>query len=91
MTALALIADKGYDSDEIVAALESKGKMAVIPCRRNRKKGREFSKLLYRERNRVERFFCRLKQCRGLATRYEKTATSYMAMVHLVCAKMWLL
>lgn len=88
---MCLIADKGYDSDAIVSSLTSTGKMAVIPSRRNRKKRRNFSKLLYRERNRVERFFCRLKQYRGLATRYEKTASSYLAMVHLACGRMWLL
>ncbi len=48
------------------------------------------SKELYKERNLVERFFNRLKHWRGLATRYEKTSESYLAMVHLICAQLWL-
>jgi len=47
-------------------------------------------KALYKERNHVERFFNRIKQYRGLATRYEKTAMSYLAMLHIACLRLWL-
>lgn len=90
ITADAVIADKAYDSDAVIDKIESAGATAVIPSKSNRKKKRVLSKSLYKERNLVERFFQRLKQWRGLATRYEKTPASYMAMVQLACARMWL-
>jgi transposase len=90
ITADAVIADKAYDVDAIVERIERAGATAVIPPKRNRKKKRRYSKSLYKERNVVERFFCRLKQWRGIATRYEKTVTSFCGMVHLACAMLLL-
>ena len=87
----AIIGDKGYDSDEIVALIESRGSLAVIPSKRNRKIARDHDKGLYKERNHVERFFNRIKQYRGLATRYEKTAVSYVAMLYFACLRLWLI
>jgi transposase len=86
----AIIGDKGYDSDAIVTLIESRGSLAVIPAKSNRLIRREHDKDLYKERNQVERFFNRVKQYRGLATRYEKTATSYLAMLHFACTRLWL-
>ena len=86
ITADAILADKAYDVDAIVAQIETAGAAAVIPSKKNRKRKRTYSKSLYKERNVVERFFCRLKHWRGIATRYEKTATSFRGMVHLACA-----
>ena len=86
VTADAIIADKAYDVDAIVETIEAAGATVVIPPKKNRRKKRRYSKSLYRERNVVERFFCRLKHWRGIATRYDKTATSFRALVHLVCA-----
>jgi putative transposase len=86
----AIIGDKGYDSDAIVMLIESRGSLAVIPSKSNRKVARVHDKELYKERNHVERFFNRIKQYRGLATRYEKTAASYLAMLHLACFRLWL-
>ena len=68
-------------------AIESRGMLAVIPPKSNRLHPRDLNKELYKERNVVERFFARIKHFRGLATRYEKTAVSYLAMMHLVCVK----
>lgn len=90
ITAKAIIADKGYDSDAVVDRIEAAGASTVIPSKSNRKVQRPHDKELYKERNLVERFFNRLKHWRGLATRYEKTVESYIAMVHLVCARLWL-
>ena len=61
-------------------------------ARRGRAAGRPpvFEKLAYRRRNVVERCFNRLKQYRTIATRYDKTATSYQAMIDLATLKMWL-
>ncbi len=90
ITAKAILADKGYDSDAIVEKIEAAGAIAVIPSKSNRKIQRPHDKELYKERNLVERFFNRLKHWRGLATRYEKRVESYLALVHLVCARLWL-
>jgi transposase len=89
--AAAIIADKGYDSDAILELIGSGGALAVIPPTRSRKVRRRYDKGLYKERNHVERFFNRIKQYRGLATRYETTATSYLAMLHLACLRLWLI
>ena len=77
----AVIADKGYDADYVVDTIESGGAKAVIPPKSNRKQLRTYDKHLYKERNLVERFFNKLKHFRRIATRYEKTARNYLAMV----------
>ena len=87
----AIIGDKAYDADWIITLIEGQGMLAVIPSTANRNEQRDIDKELYKERNIVERFFNRIKHYRGLATRYEKTAESYLAMVHLACIKGWLL
>ena len=86
----ALLGDKGYDSDGLIASLEARSIKAVIPPKANRKVQRECDFALYAERNLVERFFNSIKQFRGIATRYEKTAQNFLAGLHLVCALAWL-
>jgi transposase len=81
-----VIADKGYDSGPFVATIEAAGAKAVIPSRSNRREPREYDKHLYRERNQVERLFGRLKECRRVATRYEKTSRNYLAFCQLASA-----
>jgi transposase len=85
-----VLADKGYDSDHVVAAVENSGAVAVIPSRRHRTICREHDREIYKERNLVERFFQKLKQFRRIATRYEKLKRNYQAMLELVCAIIWL-
>ena len=87
----AVIADKGYDSETFIAFVRAREAEAVIPSRRNRKEQREIDENLYKDRNKVERFFNRLKHYRRLATRYEKTACNYLSMVYLASAMIWLL
>ena len=86
----ALLADKGYDSDALVETLEARGITPVIPPKANRKLPRKTDFALYRERNLVERFFCKLKQYRAIATRYDKLAETFLAAVVLVCLLFWL-
>lgn len=62
---------------------------ANIPNRSNRKQRFGFSSWLYRQRNLVERFFNRIKQFRGIATRYDKDAANYLAAIKLICARLW--
>ena len=85
----AVIADKGYDSESILAHIEGMKAEAVIPSRRCRKQQRQHNQPLYKQRNRIERCFSRLKQFRRLATRYEKSKTCFRALVALACS--WLL
>ena len=89
----ALLADKGYDSDALVETLQKRGITPVIPPKANRREPRETDFALYRERNLVERFFCKLKQYRAIATRYDKLANTFLAavtMVTMVCIVFWI-
>jgi transposase len=85
----ALLADKGYDSDRIRAWAEARDAIPVIPMRRNRKAQAEVDKSLYALRNLVERCFGRLKNSRRVATRYDKTATSFLGFVDIACIRLW--
>lgn len=86
----AFLADKAYDADALIEALKERGITPVIPPKANRLVKRETDFALYRERNLVERFFCKLKGFRALATRYDKLATTFLAAIHLACALFWL-
>src|SRR6516164_7506986 len=78
-----VIADKGYDSDALIDSIRARGADAVIPPRKNRTEAREYDRHLYKDRNLVERFVNRIKRCRRVATRYEKTARNYLAFVQV--------
>jgi transposase len=86
----ALLADKGYDADSFIESLEVCAIRPVIPPKSNRTVKRDCDFALYAERNLIERFFHYIKQFRGIATRYEKTARNFLAGLHLVCALAWL-
>jgi transposase len=77
----AVIADKGYDKQELVDGIEGRGAEAVIPPRANRLDQRAIDPHLYRERNVVERFWAQAKQFRRVATRYEKKAKNFLGFV----------
>lgn len=85
-----VLADKAYDSNAVVAAIESNGSIAVIPSRRCRRIERSHDRELFRSRFLVEHFFARIKRCRRIATRYDKLAVTYLAMVLLACILTWL-
>ena len=85
-----IVADKGYDSDAFIETISAQGGCAVIPPRSNRLNPRTFDRHIYKCRNLIERFFCRIKQFRRIATRYDKLANSFLAFVHLACAIVWL-
>jgi transposase len=79
-----VIADKGYDAEaRVLAPLREAGKEAVIPPKRNRTEQREYDRDLYEARHLIENFFCKLKQFRAIATRYDKTARNFLAAVYL--------
>jgi len=80
------IADKGYDADHLRSFLDDRGTTPVIPNKSNRKRHFPFDEALYRLRNVIERTFCRLKDFRAIATRYDKTARNFLAGLCLVAA-----
>ena len=86
----ALSADKAYDSDAIIEHLTAEGIEAVIQPRNNRLVQRYFDKHQYKSRNLVERFFCRIKHFRRIATRYDKLAARFASFVALVASVIWL-
>jgi transposase len=85
-----LVADKGYSYPSIRAELRRRGIGVVIPTRSDQRRQRGFDRQAYRERNRVERSVGRLKQFRRVATRFEKLAVNYLAMVTLATIVVWL-
>jgi transposase len=85
-----LLADRGYDADWIRALVPKRRAWANIPPRSNRNEPICFSPHLYRARNLVERFFNKIKQCRRVATRYDKLAANYLAFVQLASIRLWL-
>ena len=78
-----VIADKGYDGDKVLQTIRDQGAQAVIPPQSHRNVQRPSDKQRYRERNPIERLFARRKQCRRLATRYDKTARNFLTYLHL--------
>ena len=85
-----VLADKGYDSDEFVAAIKAGGGQAVIPPRSNRRRQRAYDKHIYKARNLVERFFQKIKNYRRIATRYERLGEHYASLLCLVATVIWL-
>lgn len=85
-----LLADKGYDGDSVRDNLLFHGILPVIPPRSNRTQSIPCDFRRYKDRNRIERMFNRLKQFRRIATRYDKTAKSFLGFLHLAAAKLWL-
>ena len=86
----ALIGDTGYDSNDFRRAVRAKGMKPVIHSKPQRKRKTPLSRALYGQRYLIECFFHSLKRFRAIATRYEKTARNYLALVHLACAWIWL-
>lgn len=86
----AVIGDTGYDSNEFRAELKARGIKAVISSKPERKRAIPKDRTLYRTRYLVEVFFHSLKRFRGIATRFDKTRASYLAIVHVACICLWL-
>ena len=85
-----LIGDMGYDADWVREELLVRGVLPVIPPNPVRKEPVPLDRDRYRLRNRVERLVNRLKQFRSVATRYDKTAESFLAFVQLAASRLWL-
>lgn len=85
-----LLADKGYDTDEIVVAVAESEALCVIPPKKNRKVQREYDQELYKERHKIECLFGFLKHYRRIFSRFEKIASRFQAFLHLAAALQWL-
>jgi len=85
-----VLADRAYDADPLFQKIIDQGGDPVIPPRRHRKRQHAFDRDLYKERNRVERFFKRIKHYRRIATRYDKLAETFMGFVVLASIMLWL-
>ena len=91
MQAGALLADKAFDADKrVIEPLLAAGKTPVIPSTPSRSQRRDYDQQLYEERHLIENFFCRLKQFRAIATRYDKRAINFLAGVYAAAIVIWL-
>ena len=86
-----MLADKAYDADWIREMIWEQGAIDVIPSKSNRKTPKDFDADIYKDRNKIERFFGRLKASfRRIATRYEKTSRNFLAMIKLASIRLWI-
>ena len=86
-----VLADKAYDADWIRTMIWEQGAVDVIPSKSNRKLPKDFDAETYKKRNKIERFFGRLKASfRRIATRYEKTSRNFLAMIKLASIRLWI-
>ena len=85
-----VIADRGYDWQHLIDLVSQRGGQAHIPTQRDRKLQRSVDHALYRQRNLVERFFCKLKHFRRVSTRYDKLARNFLAAIALASARLWM-
>jgi transposase len=84
----AAVMDKAYDSDAIRQVLDEQGVEAVIPSKTNRIAEIPYDRAQYKARQKVERFFNKLKHFRRIATRYDKLSRTFLAFIHLVATWM---
>ncbi|MCB4770621.1 transposase [Ancylobacter sp. Lp-2] len=88
--AQALVADRGCDAQAILDRVRDRGGRAHIPTQRDRKIQRSVDPVIYRQRNQMERFFCKLEHFRRVATRFDKRARNLLAAILLASSRIWL-
>lgn len=89
ISAEVLLADRGHDTNVILAYAVSAGMLAMIPPKKNHKEQRQYDKYLYKLRYLVENCFFILKRWRGIATRYTKTSDAFLVAVQIRCIAIW--
>jgi len=87
---LAVTADKAYDSEKVRQQIKDEGALPIIPSRCNAIRKAYCPKRFYRRRHKIENYFCRIKDWRRIATRYDKLARNYLAAATLVGALYWI-
>ena len=85
-----VLADKAYDAERLAAKIIDQGSIPVIPSISSRRVQRVYDKHIYKERHLIECFFCKIKEFRRIATRYEKLAATFMTMVAIASCLIWL-
>lgn len=85
-----VLADKGYDSKELVDTLESQGCTAIIPSKKNAKKPRQIDTEQYKERFLIETFFSKMKHFRRIFSRFDKTTSAFLGFLHFAGALIWM-
>jgi transposase len=85
-----LAGDKGYSSPTARRRLRRRHIRPIIPSRKDQRRQPNFDRQAYRQRNKIDRLFNRLKQARRIATRYEKRGVNYLAMIHIGMILLWL-
>ena len=87
----ALLADKAFDADKrVIEPLQAAGITPVIPSVPGRSIRRAYDRDLYKQRHLIENFFCKLKQFRAVATRYDKRAVNFLAGIYAASILIWL-
>ena len=84
-----VIADKAYDADAILNAVQASGAKPIIPQKTGMPRPRAFDRVLYKHRNRIERTIGKLKQLRRIATRYDRIPANYLAALYLASLSFW--
>ena len=84
-----LIADRAYDAKAFRNWLQERGCQAVIPPNPTRKHPHAYDRAAYKQRNVIERMFCRLKDFRRIATRYDKRADTFLSAVFIAAILIW--
>lgn len=85
-----LLADRGYDTNDVIEQVIEAQMEVVIPPKRNRKEKREYRRDIYENRHKIENTFLKMKQWRGIATRYSKKVSTYLASAQTCAMFMWL-
>ena len=86
-----LVADRAYDARAVIDLIRSRGGQARIPTQGDRKVQRSVDPAIYRQRNEIERFFCKLKHLNRVAIRFDKLARYFLAAVLLASTRLWLI
>ena len=84
-----VVADRGYDSNAVLDLIRRSGATPSIPSTSQRTVRRSVDMAIYRQRNLVERFFCKLKHFRRVATRFDKLARNFLAAIALASVRLW--
>jgi len=89
-TPITVVADRGYDSNAVLDLIARSGAQPNIPSCSRRIVRRTVDPAIYKQRNLIERFFCKLKQFRRIATRFDKLARNFLAAVLIASTRLWL-
>lgn len=82
----AVVADKAFDANALIQAIAQTGAKVVIPPKADRTVQRDFHRHQYKHRNLIERFFCRVKHFRRIATRYDELASRFSSFIAVVAS-----